>query len=211
MPPIWLNGDVFDTIAAPISTYGVVMFVKYDFDRSKVYLYKHAPSAPDTQAPTAPTGLTVTTVSSSQVNLTWTASTDNLGVAGYHISRNGTQVGTATMPSYVDAGLPPSTTYTYTVAAYDAAGTQSTQSTSVSSTTPATPPLDTTPPTVALSAPASGATVSGVVTVSATAMDNVGVLGIQFKLDGINLGGEDITTPYSISWDTKTVANGTHS
>jgi hypothetical protein len=70
---------------------------------------------------------------------------------------------------------------------------------------------DTTVPTVALTAPAAGATVSGIaVTSSATASDNVGVVGVQFKLDGANLGAEDTTSSYSLVWNTTTVANGTH-
>ncbi len=70
--------------------------------------------------------------------------------------------------------------------------------------------LDTTPPTVSITAPAGGATVSGTVTVGATAADNVGVAGVQFKLDGANLGTEDTSAPYSVSWDTTTAAAGTH-
>ncbi len=66
-------------------------------------------------------------------------------------------------------------------------------------------------PTVAMTAPANGATVSGAaVTVSATASDNVGVVGVQFKLDGANLGAEDTSSPYSISWDSTTASNGSH-
>ena len=207
VPPIWRNGDVFDTIATPISTYGVIMFVKYYFDQSKVYLYKHAPSTPDTQKPTTPTNLTATAVSSSQVNLAWTAAIDNIGVTGYRVYRNGTQINTATTTSYVDTGLQASTTYTYTLAAYDATGNQSSQSASVSVTTSAP---DTTPPTVVISAPTSGAIVSNVVTVSATATDNISVTGVQFKLDGVNLGAESAIAPYSVSWNTKTTTNGTH-
>ena len=51
---------------------------------------------------------------------------------------------------------------------------------------------DTTPPSVSMTAPAGGATVSGMTTVSANASDNVGVAGVQFKLDGVNLGAEDV-------------------
>ena len=65
---------------------------------------------------------------------------------------------------------------------------------------------DTTAPTVSLTAPADGATVSGTVTLSATATDNVGVAGVQFKLDGTNLGAEDTSSPYSVSWNTTTVS-----
>ncbi|PYJ83033.1 MAG: hypothetical protein DME22_16740 [Verrucomicrobia bacterium] len=71
---------------------------------------------------------------------------------------------------------------------------------------------DTIPPTVSLSAPANNATVSGSsVKVSANATDNVGVVGVQFKLDGANLGAEDTGAPYSVTWNTTTIANGTHS
>src|SRR5947208_1016938 len=70
---------------------------------------------------------------------------------------------------------------------------------------------DSTPPAVSLSAPANNATVSGSsVTVSANATDNVGVAGVQFKLDGANLGAEDTGVPYSVMWNTTTIANGTH-
>ena len=59
-------------------------------------------------------------------------------------------------------------------------------------------------------APANGATVTGTVTVSATASDNVGVAGVQFLLDGVNLGAEDTSSPYSVSWNTATATIGTH-
>jgi hypothetical protein len=70
---------------------------------------------------------------------------------------------------------------------------------------------DTTAPTVAMTAPANGATVSGTsVTVSATATDNVGVAGLQFKVDGVNLGAEDTAGPYTATWNTTTSSNGSH-
>jgi len=71
-------------------------------------------------------------------------------------------------------------------------------------------PADTTPPTVSMTAPSQGATVNGTVSVSATATDDTGVIGVQFKLDGNNLGSEDFTAPYSISWNSTAVSNGAH-
>jgi hypothetical protein len=68
----------------------------------------------------------------------------------------------------------------------------------------------TTPPTIALTAPLAGATVSGTVTVSAIATDNVGVAGVQFQLDGVSLGVQVTTPPYAITWDTTTAASGVH-
>jgi Big-like domain-containing protein len=69
---------------------------------------------------------------------------------------------------------------------------------------------DTKAPTVSVVAPANGATVSGTVTLSATASDNVGVAGVQFPVDNTALGAEDTAAPYSVSWDTTTATNGTH-
>jgi endonuclease YncB( thermonuclease family) len=69
---------------------------------------------------------------------------------------------------------------------------------------------DTTPPTVALTAPAAGATSSCTVVVSANASDNVGVASVQFKLDGSNLGSAVTASPYSISWNTTLASNGAH-
>lgn len=72
------------------------------------------------------------------------------------------------------------------------------------------PPDDTTAPSVSLTAPANGATVSGTIAVAATASDNAGVAGVQFKLDGANLGVEDTTAPYSTIWNTTTASEGAH-
>jgi uncharacterized repeat protein (TIGR01451 family) len=70
---------------------------------------------------------------------------------------------------------------------------------------------DTTSPTATLTAPAAGTSVSGTLTVAASAADNVGVLGVQFRLDGANLGAEDTSAPYSISWNTTGASTGSHS
>lgn len=89
----------------------------------------------DTTPPTTPTNLTATVVSSTRINLSWNASTDNVAVTGYRVFRGGMQIATTTTTSYANRGLDPNTTYTYTVAAYDAAGNVSNQSLSVSATT----------------------------------------------------------------------------
>ncbi len=69
---------------------------------------------------------------------------------------------------------------------------------------------DVTPPTVAITFPASGATISGSVVVTANAADNVGVIGVQFQLDGTNLGAEATTAPWGMTWDTTTASPGSH-
>jgi hypothetical protein len=72
------------------------------------------------------------------------------------------------------------------------------------------PSPDVTPPSVAMAAPPAGSTVAGTVTVSASASDDVGVVGVQFRLDGTNLGAEVSAPPYTVAWTTTLVSNGTH-
>src|SRR5580704_4514486 len=69
---------------------------------------------------------------------------------------------------------------------------------------------DTTPPAVAITSPINGATVSGTVTMSASATDNVAVANVQFQLDGNNIGAAVTATPYNFAWDTTTSPNGNH-
>jgi hypothetical protein len=69
---------------------------------------------------------------------------------------------------------------------------------------------DTILPAVALTTPATATTVTGVVSISATASDNIGVSGVQFLLDGAAFDSEDASAPYSVSWNTATAANGSH-
>jgi chitodextrinase len=93
----------------------------------------------DTQAPADPTGVTASAISATQVNLTWQASTDNVGVAGYDIYRDGAILATvpASSLAYSDYSGYPSTTYSYSIDAYDLAGNYSAQSSPVGVTTPA--------------------------------------------------------------------------
>src|SRR5205823_1329170 len=70
--------------------------------------------------------------------------------------------------------------------------------------------VDTTPPSVSMTAPTAGTTVTGTITVSANASDNVGVGGVQFRRDAVNIGAEDLAAPFSVAWDTRTVSNGSH-
>jgi chitodextrinase len=93
-------------------------------------------SAPtDTTPPTKPTNLQATGVSTSQINLSWAASTDNVGVVGYEVYRNGVFLTSVGGTSYSDIGLAPSTTYSYQVAAVDAAPNHSALSDPASATT----------------------------------------------------------------------------
>ncbi|WP_318528333.1 fibronectin type III domain-containing protein [Nonomuraea gerenzanensis] len=89
----------------------------------------------DTTPPAAPTGLTSPSRTSGSVTLSWTAATDNVGVAGYRVHRGSTEVGTTATTSFTDTGLSPATAYTYTVKAHDAAGNTSAASAPVTVTT----------------------------------------------------------------------------
>ena len=119
-------------------------------------------SVSDTQSPTAPMALAVTAVSTTGLTLTWTASTDAVGVTGYRIERCAgagcttfSQVGTVSTTSYSDVGLVASTRYTYRVRATDAAENLSSYSSSASATTLVPPAAPTAP---AGPAPANAAT-----------------------------------------------------
>ncbi len=89
----------------------------------------------DGQAPSVPADLVVTDRTATSVTLSWGASTDNVGVASYTINRGGTAAGTTAATSFTVTGLTPSTAYTFTVVARDAAGNVSGPSNQVSATT----------------------------------------------------------------------------
>ena len=201
--PSWSSQSVFTLGGANYYTYGAANACDDIIDEFTVLT---SASTADTTAPSVPTGLTATAVSISQINLSWTASTDDVGVTGYKIFRNGAQVNTSVNTSFSDTGLASGTSYTYTVSAYDGAGNNSSQSTSALATTLAV----TVGPVVSITIPVGGTSVAGTINVLATATDAVGVAGVQFQLDGVNLGAEDTTSPYFVSWNTTTATNGPH-
>jgi hypothetical protein len=256
-------------------------------------------ASPDKTAPSVPTGLAAAAGSSSQVNLSWTASTDTgpsaSGLKGYNVYRNGIFLEQVAAPSTStsDVGLAPSTTNSYAVSAVDNAYNESALSSPASAATPAngncafsispsnvscaatgavasvnvtatsgcgwtassavpwitiTGPNQgtgngsvtysvaanaatsaragtltiagktlsvnqnaaTASPVVSITAPANGATVSGTITLSATASDTLGVTKVEFYRDGALLG-TDTGTPYTLADNTTMVANGSHS
>jgi chitodextrinase len=89
----------------------------------------------DTSAPSAPTNLHTSLITSTSIALAWTDSTDNVGVTGYRVYRNGTQIGTSANATYTDTGLTSNTQYTYTVKAYDSSTNLSNASNSLNATT----------------------------------------------------------------------------
>ena len=125
-----------------------------------------------------PSGLSASAVSSSQINLSWNAATDNVGVTGYRVYRGGSQIATTAAASFSNTGLNASTAYSYKVAAIDAAGNVSGQSASASATTSAAAPPP--PPSTA----PVGSVIAGSFTLAANASDNVLVTRVEFSVDG---------------------------
>lgn len=150
-----------------------------------------APVLTDQTAPTTPAGLAVTTLGSSLVSFSWTASTDSVGVAGYEIirmtldaagnplSETGQLIATRVLQTgYADNSVVPDTTYKYAVRAYDAAGNRSAASDELSVKTQAPPATaDTTAPAAPTGLAAAEVTASSVRLVWTPSTDNVGVAG----------------------------------
>jgi hypothetical protein len=190
--PHSLSADARDAAGKMTTSVGVSVTVSND-------------TAPPAVSITAPAnGATV----SGAVTVSATAS-DNVGVVGVKFLLDGAPLGGEVMVSpYAvswSTGSASNGAHSLTAVARDAAGNQTT-----SAAVSVTVFNDSTPPTVSITAPATGATVSGAVVVSASATDNVGVVGVQFLLDGAPLGAETTAVPYAVSWNTVAATNGAH-
>lgn len=190
-------------------------------DLDKVILTPDASFVPtggtttDTVPPSDPTNLTSPTQTSSSVDLTWSASTDNIGVVGYEIYKNSVFAGTSSSTAYTLTGLTPSTAYSVSVKAKDAAGNLSNASTTLQVTTLAA--LDTQAPSVPSNLTSSNLTYNGV-TISWTAStDNVGVDAYEVSMNNTvmtstltgvtyNATGLSASTPYAFKVRAKDVA-----
>jgi Domain of unknown function (DUF4082)/Bacterial Ig domain len=207
-------GDTYwiQRTSAPIATLSSVTIndTAPTTDRYNLFICEiRANTAPDTTAPTvALTAPAAGATLSGSTTVTASAS-DNIGVAGVQFKLDGANLGAevAASPYQVawNTASASNGAHTLTAVARDAAG-----NTTTSAAVGVTVDNDTTPPSVSITAPAGGATVAGTASVTAAASDNVGVAGVQFKLDGANLGTEVTTAPYSVSWNTTLTANGSH-
>ncbi len=159
----------------------------------------------------AVTAPSITTQPASQsvtagLTATFTVAASGTAPLTYQWQKNGTAVSNGTASSYT---TPVTTTAdngsTFVVVVTNSAG----NATSTAATLTVTP--DTTPPTVSITSPTSGATVSGTITVNASASDNVAVANVQFQVDGANVGAADTSSPYNFSLDTTTLSNASHS
>jgi chitodextrinase len=157
----------------------------------------------DTQPPSVPSNVTATGLTMNSIQVGWTASTDNVGVTGYNIFRNGGLVGTSATTSYTDTGLTPSTTYSYKVSAYDAQGNNSAQS---SPPAQGTTLGDTQAPGAPSNAAATVQTPRQVKVTWTASTDNVGVTGYKVYRNGSQVG-TSATTSYT---DTGLQQNSTY-
>jgi chitodextrinase len=137
-----INNNFSDTSVLPNTTYSYTVLA---FDAAgNLSLQSNTatattPATPsDTTLPSTPGDLLASAISPNRINLSWTIATDNIGVIGYNIYRNNLLVATSSTNSFANTGLTASTSYTFYVKAYDAAGNVSAQSNIVSATTLAT-------------------------------------------------------------------------
>lgn len=147
-----------------------------------------ATGATDGNAPTTPTLLVAVPAGPNAIGLTWAPSSDDVGVLGYRIYRGGVQIATSAITTFLDTGLSPATSYTYTVAAYDAAGNESPPSGPATATTLPIGQADTEAPSTPLMVVAVPSGPNGVLVSWAPAIDNVGVLGYRVFRDGVAIG-----------------------
>jgi fibronectin type 3 domain-containing protein len=124
----------------------------------------------DTVPPSAPGGLNGQSANPTTSFLTWNAATDNVGVAGYNVFRNGQNVGVTASASYQDTGLTQAGTYSYTVEAFDLGGNLSSASQQINVTT-----ADTSPPTVPGSVSATAVSAQAATVTWSPSTDNVAV------------------------------------
>jgi chitodextrinase len=154
-------------------------------------------SPADTSPPTQPSNLSATPLDATHISLSWTASSDNVAVAGYRIYRGSTLVSSVSTPGFADTGLVAGTSYTYQVFAFDAAGNTSTVATATgTTTTPSTTASDGSPPTPPTNLTASLGKGKKVVLSWGSSTDNTGVAGYYVYRNG-SLDGTTSATTYT--------------
>ncbi|HXG77151.1 MAG TPA: fibronectin type III domain-containing protein [Gaiellaceae bacterium] len=148
-------------------------------------------ACPDTTAPTAPGNVQMTSRTANSIAISWSPSTDNVGVAGYGLYRSGVLSGQTAGTTGIFSGLQCNTSYTLAVDAYDAAGNRSPKSVVMISTT-ACP--DTSPPTAPTGLAASNVTATGLTLSWSASSDNVGVTGYEVFRNGASVAAVTSTS-----------------
>jgi chitodextrinase len=158
--------------------------------KSSITASTAACAAADTQAPSVPSGMTTSGIGQTSVKLSWAASTDNVGVTGYNLYRDGVKTGSTAATSYTFSGLACGTTYTLALTAYDAAGNESDArySTTTETTGACTATTDTQAPTVPGGLATTGSTATSVSVGWTASSDNVGVSSYGAYRNGTSVG-----------------------
>ena len=162
----------------------------------------------DTAPPSNPQGYTMTGATASSITMQWNAATDNVGVTGYRIFRNGTAAGTTASTSYAVTGLACATSYVIALEAYDAAGnisnraaattTRSTTACATPTTATPTPAPDTAPPSVPGAFTMTSATQTAITMQWTASTDNRAVTGYRLLRDGV-AAGTTTQTSYALA------------
>ena len=143
----------------------------------------------DTEPPNQPQNLNAYEIHSNEIKLTWYASTDNIGVTGYNVFRNGVHIYTCNDLNYADGGLSPQTGYTYSVTAFDQAGNESSHSNSISVTTLSQTDFE--PPTTPMNLEGTSLSSSQISLSWSSATDNVGIAGYNVFRNGVHVYTSD--------------------
>ncbi len=148
----------------------------------------------DVLPPTAPLGLAPGAATQSTIGVAWTAATDNVGVTGYGVYRNGALVGSSLVPSFTFSGLACGTTYALAVDSYDAAGNRSAKTSISAATAVCSGGGDTSAPTAPGTLAKTGSTMTSISVSWAASTDNVGVTGYGHYRNGASAGTSSATS-----------------
>lgn len=220
---IYRDDDIVDTVLGSAQTYGdttVSPGTSYSYrvrardaagnaSAESLPSIVTTPGLADSEAPSVPADVVSTPMSVSRIDLSWTASSDNLGVAGYTVYRAGSAVVTlgSAVTSWSNTGLQPGTSYGYEVDAFDGAGNRSAKSAVVTASTLP----DTTPPSAPSGLAVTGLTVSSVSLGWVAATDDVGVTVYDIYRDGSGPPVASVASS-SLAWtDTSVTPGSTHS
>jgi len=204
--PVDVSGQTSATISGldPANAY---YFAVTAYNEAGESSYSNVVSVPELASPTTSISYPASNASVSGTVAITASASDNVGVSSVGFYVNGVLQGTDTSTPYTCSWNTSSLaagSYTLTARAYDAAG-----NVGESGAVTVTVVNDTTAPTVALTSPASGATLSGTVAIAASASDNVGVSRVEFYANGSLLSASNVA-PYSYSWNTAGVSNGSY-
>ncbi|MEK7113544.1 MAG: Ig-like domain-containing protein, partial [Patescibacteria group bacterium] len=216
--PAEVNNSGFGVVISAKENSDSATSIIVDMIRMTVYYDDGVGAGGDTTPPTVSiTSPSASATVSGAVNVTADAS-DGVAVAGVQFQANGSNIGSedtsAPYEASWDTAAISNGAYTLTAIARDSSNNQTTSS-SVAVTVSnggggGGGGGDTSPPAVFISSPDNLSTVSGTINFTASASDETGIAGVQFKIDGANFGSQDTSAPYSIPWDTTAVANGNY-